>query len=121
MCRSDLLAYPRPRLGARSLHRRGLFFRQRILPESCCNNTKDRALLAQTREEGAGSPGALQRGSDVYGVVDYRFAVSSKRVAKQPQSAYPWPLNGTLSYDNRKETQALMTEPIKLEIFTDYV
>ena len=121
MCRSDLLAYLRPRLGARSLRRRGLLYRQLILPGSCCNNTKDRALLAQTREEGAGSPGALQRGSDVYGVVDYRFAVSSKRVAKQPQSAYPWLLDGTLRYDNRKETQELMAEPIKLEIFTDYV
>jgi hypothetical protein len=121
MCRSDLPAYLRPSLGARSLRRRRLLCRQLILPGSCCNNTKDRALLAQTREEGAGSPGALQRGSDVYGVVDYRFAVSSKRVAKQPQSAYPWLLDGTLRYDNRKETQALMAEPIKLEIFTDYV
>jgi hypothetical protein len=45
----------------------------------------------------------------------------SKPVAKEPRLAYLWPLDGELNYDNRKEIQALMTEPIKLEIFTDYV
>jgi hypothetical protein len=47
--------------------------------------------------------------------------LGSKRVAKQPRLAYPWPQDGALKYGNRKEIQALMTEPIKLEIFTDYV
>ena len=42
-------------------------------------------------------------------------------MAKKPRLAYHCPLDGELKYDNRKETQALMAEPIKLEIFTDYV
>jgi hypothetical protein len=35
--------------------------------------------------------------------------------------AYRCPPDRALKYDNRKEIQALMAEPIKLEIFTDYV
>jgi hypothetical protein len=78
-------------------------------------------LLAQTREEGAGSPApssvaAISTGSRITGL-----ASGSKPVAKKPRLAYPCPLDGESKYDNRKEIQALMAEPIKLEIFTDYV
>jgi hypothetical protein len=35
--------------------------------------------------------------------------------------AYPWPLEWSVEVREPQGIQALMTEPIKLEIFTDYV
>ena len=97
-------------------------------------------MLAQTREEGTGSPGALRRrrlspskrindtlasSTDCFTREKARklsiLLLGSKRVAKQPRLAYPWPLEWSVEIRQPQGMQALMTEPIKLEIFTDYV